>query len=284
MRILEAAAETREACRGWKRGGARVGFVPTMGCLHEGHISLVRLAKERCHKIVVSIFVNPAQFGPNEDFTSYPRDMANDGAACEKAGVDLLFVPSAGEIYPGGHTTFVNVEGPLASSLCGASRPGHFRGVATVVAKLFAIVEPDVAAFGQKDAQQLQVIRRMVKDLFLPVEIIAGPIVREENGLAMSSRNAYLSPEERRQAVVLHNALEAASRAFAKGERDPAAIVAKARDMLASSPLARPDYVELVDQETLSPVEGVAERPALLALAVFFGKTRLIDNVVLAKE
>lgn len=261
-----------------------MGFVPTMGYLHEGHISLVRIAKDSCRKVVASIFVNPTQFGPNEDFARYPRDLKRDAAMCEAAGVDLLFVPPVEEIYPAGSATFVNVEGPLTSTLCGARRPGHFRGVATVVAKLLAIVEPDVAVFGQKDAQQLLVIRRMARDLFFPVEIVAGPIVRESDGLAMSSRNAYLNPDERAQATVLWRSLQEAARMFGEGERRAAKIVAKAREMLASSPLARPDYVELVNNETLSPVQGKIDGTALLALAVFFGKTRLIDNAILCDE
>lgn len=284
MLILEASAETRATCRAWKRGGGRVGFVPTMGYLHEGHISLVRIAKDSCRKVVASIFVNPTQFGPNEDFARYPRDLKRDAAMCEAAGVDLLFVPPVEEIYPAGSSTFVSVEGPLTSTLCGASRPGHFRGVATVVAKLLAIVEPDVAVFGQKDAQQLLVIRRMARDLFFPVEIVAGPIVRESDGLAMSSRNAYLNPDERAQATVLWRSLQEATRMFGEGEQRAAKIVAKAREMLAFSPLARPDYVELVDNETLSPVQGKIDGAALLALAVFFGKTRLIDNAILCDE
>jgi pantoate--beta-alanine ligase len=279
--ILEASAETMATCRAWKRGGARVGFVPTMGYLHEGHISLVRIAKESCDKVVASIFVNPTQFGPNEDFARYPRDLKRDAAMCEAAGVDLLFVPPVEEIYPVGSATFVNVEGPITSTLCGASRPGHFRGVATVVAKLFGIVGPDVAVFGQKDAQQLLVIRRMTRDLFFPVEIVAGPIVRESDGLAMSSRNAYLGPDERAQATVLWRSLQEAARMFEGGERRASKIVAKAREIIGFSPLARPDYVELVDNETLLPVQGNIDGTALLALAVFFGKTRLIDNAVL---
>ncbi len=284
MLILEASAETRATCRAWKRGGAGVGFVPTMGYLHEGHISLVRIAKDSCRKVVASIFVNPTQFGPNEDFARYPRDLKRDAAMCEAAGVDLLFVPPVEEIYPAGSATFVNVEGPLTSTLCGASRPGHFRGVATVVAKLLAIVEPDVAVFGQKDAQQLLVIRRMARDLFFPGEIVAGPIVRESDGLAMSSRNAYLNPDERAQATVIWRSLQEAARMFGEGERRAAKIVAKAREMLAFSPLARPDYVELVDNETLSPVQGKINGAALLTLAVFFGKTSLIDNAILCDE
>ncbi len=281
MRVLETAAGARRTCGDWKRAGERVGFVPTMGYLHEGHLSLVGLAKRRCGKVAASIFVNPAQFGPNEDFARYPRDLNRDAAMCETAGVDLLFVPGVEEIYPRGCATFVNVEGPLTSTLCGASRPGHFRGVATVVAKLFSILEPDVAVFGQKDAQQLRVIRRMAKDLFFQVEIEAAPIVREKDGLAMSSRNVYLGPEEREQAVVLSRSLREASKLFGGGERDASKIVSMAREVIASAPLARPDYVELVDDETLSPLHGPVTRPALLALAVFFGKTRLIDNVVL---
>ncbi len=281
MRILRTAAEARAASRAWKREGLRVALVPTMGYLHEGHLSLVRLARARAGRVVVSIFVNPAQFGPAEDLDRYPRDLARDTALCEEAGVDALFCPDAGEVYPPGYATYVTVEGALTAGLCGARRPGHFRGVATVVAKLFAMVEPDAAAFGQKDAQQVAVVRRMTADLNLPVELLVGPTVRETDGLALSSRNACLTPAERAQAPVLKRALDAAAARFEAGERSAAELLSAAGTALAAAPLARPDYVDLVDAETLEPAGPALVRPALLALAVYFGATRLIDNAVL---
>jgi pantoate--beta-alanine ligase len=261
-------------------GGETVALVPTMGYLHEGHLSLVRLARRHASRVMATIFVNPLQFGPREDLSRYPRDFDRDRALLEGEDVDALFAPDAEEMYPAGACTRVIVEGPLTEGLCGASRPGHFAGVATVVAKLFTICEPDAAVFGQKDAQQAAVIRRMTRDLNLPVEIVVGPIVREPDGLAMSSRNVYLSAEERAQAPVLHGALLTAEAAAAAGERRPEALLDRVRSRIASAPLARLDYAALVDAETLVPVERLGE-PAILALAVFFGGTRLIDNTVL---
>jgi pantoate--beta-alanine ligase len=280
MLILRRIDEVRTFSRGCRAAGEPVALVPTMGYLHRGHLSLIALARERARRVIVSIFVNPKQFGPSEDFASYPRDFERDRNMCEEAGADALFAPEASEIYPPGHATRVSVEGPLTARLCGASRPGHFTGVATVVAKLFTICEPDVAVFGQKDAQQAAVIRRMTKDLDLPVEIVVAPIVREADGLAMSSRNVYLGAEERAQATILHRALSAAEDLVSRGERDGERLLAAVRSVLSEAPLARTDYAELVDPQTLETVSRL-ERPALLALAVFFGKTRLIDNTVL---
>jgi pantoate--beta-alanine ligase len=243
-------------------------------------MSLLRIARRQADRVMVTLFVNPLQFGPREDLERYPRDFERDRALCEKEGADALFAPDAAEMYPPGSCTRVEVPGPLTAGLCGARRPGHFTGVATVVTKLLAICEPDVAVFGQKDAQQAAVIRRLVRDLNLPVEVVAAPIVREADGLALSSRNVYLSPEERVQATALKASLDEAERLFAAGERDAGALAAAARAVLDSAPLARPDYVELVDAGTFEPV-SVLRRPALLALAVYFGATRLIDNTTL---
>lgn len=284
MRRVEGVAEIRDLSRGWKREGLTVGFVPTMGALHEGHLSLLRLAKSHADRVVVSVFVNPTQFGPAEDFSRYPRDLERDAALCLSAGADALWAPTVQDIYPEGSATVVEVEGPLTQSLCGARRPGHFKGVATVVAKLFAAVEPDLAVFGQKDAQQVAVLKKMTRDLLLPVRILVAPIVREADGIALSSRNAYLTLEERAQAVCLKRGLDAASQAFARGERNPFALTALCATHIATAPLARLDYVELVDGESLEPIPDTLSRPALLAVAAFFGQTRLIDNAVLAAQ
>jgi pantoate--beta-alanine ligase len=276
MDILDEPAAMQRMALAWRAAGRRVALVPTMGCLHEGHLSLVRLARERADITVLSLFVNPTQFGPNEDLAQYPRDFARDERLCREAGVDALFAPADGGLYAPGHSVYV-VEESLARGLCGAARPTHFRGVCTVVAKLFHLVLPHVAVFGEKDAQQLRVIRRMVRDLDFPVEIVAGPIVREPDGLAMSSRNRYLSPDERRQAACLRRALDRAGALVRGGERDAARIRGAMRETIAAAPAARIDYVEIVDDETLEPVARI-ERPALAALAVFIGATRLIDN------
>jgi len=281
VRTVSTVEEVRALSRSWKREGARVGFVPTMGALHEGHLSLVRRARSRCDRTLLSIFVNPLQFGPGEDFDRYPRDLGRDTSLCEGAGVDALWLPARAGLYPEGFSTAVQVEGPLVDSLCGASRPGHFRGVATVVAKLLIACEPDLAVFGQKDAQQAAVIRRMVTDLSLPCEIVVAPIVREKDGLALSSRNTYLTPTERAQAPCLKRGLDAASALYAGGERDPAPLLGACRASLSSAPLARIDYIALVDAATLAPLSTALTRPALLAVAVFFGGTRLIDNALL---
>jgi len=276
MRVVESLAEMKALARAWRRAGRTIGFVPTMGYLHEGHLSLVRESKARADVTVVSIFVNPTQFGPNEDFQKYPRDLAKDKAYLETGGVDCLFYPTAAEVYPPGYRTYVEVTG-LQDKLCGRSRPGHFRGVATVVFKLFEVVRPDLAFFGAKDAQQVLIIRRMAADLDLDLEIVTCPIVREPDGLALSSRNAYLDPEERKAALVLSTSLRWAERSVAAGERDAARLAAGIRSVIEAEPLARIDYVEAVDPETLEPVAEVRGE-VLVALAVFFGSTRLIDN------
>jgi pantoate--beta-alanine ligase len=260
----------------WQKRGEAVGFVPTMGALHEGHLSLVRQARERAGRVVVSIFVNPTQFGPKEDFARYPRQPEKDGEMLAAAGCDLLFLPEAAIIYPPGHATFVEPGGP-AEGLEGALRPGHFRGVATVVCALLNLVRPDVAVFGKKDAQQLAVIRQMVRDLHIPVEIVAAETIRESDGLALSSRNAYLSPGERRAAPVLLRALRAAEQAVGAGERRGEAVRRVMREVLESEPLARVEYAEVVDAVTFQPVDTLSGS-LVLPLAVRIGGTRLIDN------
>jgi pantoate--beta-alanine ligase len=277
MKVVKNVAGMKALARQWRKDGKRIGFVPTMGYLHEGHLSLVRESRRRADATVVSIFVNPTQFGPNEDLKKYPRDLDKDSAYLKKAGVDCLFYPDAAEIYPPGYRTYAEVEG-LQDRLCGKSRPGHFRGVATIVLKLFDIVGPDVAFFGAKDAQQVLIIKRMAADLDLDVEVVTCPLVREPDGLALSSRNAYLAPDERKAALSLSIGLRWAERAVAAGERDAAKLVAGIRAILEAEPLARIDYVEAVDPETLEPVAELRGE-VLVALAVFIGSTRLIDNV-----
>jgi len=278
MEWIESPEVMRTRSREARGRGLRVGFVPTMGYLHEGHLALIRRARELSDFVVVSIFVNPIQFGPSEDFDRYPRDPERDRALCGAEGVHVVFSPPASALYPQGFQTYVTVE-DLSRPLCGASRPGHFRGVATVVAKLFHIVEPDVAVFGEKDYQQLQVIRRMVRDLDMPVEIVGVPTVREPDGLAMSSRNAYLDPKERERALALWRGIQRARDLVERGETRTEAIRRAVQGVLEDADL-RVDYVELRHPETLEPVDAVAPR-ALLALAAFVGRTRLIDNCVL---
>lgn len=282
METIYTVEWMRQVARQARAEGRLIGLVPTMGALHEGHLSLVRAAKQQCHPVVVSIFVNPAQFGPNEDLARYPRQLEKDRALLEELRVDYLLAPPAAEVYPHGFCTYVHVEG-LSSVLEGRSRPGHFRGVATVVLKLFGIVQPHFAYFGRKDAQQARLIRRMVADLNLDTEVVVCPIVREPDGLAMSSRNAYLKPEERRAATVLSRALRAAEREIAAGERDAARLQALLRETLASEPLASVDYAEVVDAETLEPVMRL-RRGCLVVLAVFLGTTRLIDNLLVEER
>ena len=282
MRIIEYIVDMRDWSEAERRSGRRIAFVPTMGFLHRGHLCLVRDAKARGDRVVVSIFVNPTQFGPDEDFSDYPRDFERDCELLEKGGVDVLFHTSVAEMYPQGAQTRVEVE-RLTLPLCGAFRPGHFRGVATVVAKLFNIVLPHVAVFGEKDYQQLQVIRRLVRDLTMGVEIIGHPIVREPDGLAMSSRNAYLTEAERTAAVCLSRALCKADRLFKRGERSADTLVRNALAELEKDPLVRVEYVKLCDAETLDEIERIDD-PAVLALAVRIGKARLIDNRVLARS
>jgi pantoate--beta-alanine ligase len=260
-----------------RRQGLRVAFVPTMGFLHEGHLSLVRDGKKRADRLVVSIFVNPTQFAPREDLSAYPRNLAQDRQLLENTGADVLFLPSVEEMYPQGYQTYIQVE-HLSAPLCGTFRPGHFRGVATVVAKLFNIVQPHVAVFGCKDYQQLQVIRRMVRDMNLRVEIVGHPIVREPDGLAMSSRNAYLTPAERRAALCLWHSLRVAECLVKSGERKAAAVLERVRREISAEPLARLEYAQLCDAETLCEVIELRDG-ALLALAIWIGKARLIDNI-----
>ena len=259
-----------------------VGLVPTMGALHEGHLSLVREARRMCDVVVVSVFVNPTQFGPGEDFEHYPRDLTKDTALLTDYNVDYIFAPPVEEIYPKGFSTYVNVEG-LSEQLEGASRPGHFRGVATVVTVLFNTVRPDFAFFGQKDAQQALVIRRLVKDLAFDTEIVILPIVREDSGLAISSRNLYLTPDEQKSATIIHKALVQAKTAYKEGERHAGRLADLIRTKVESEPRARLDYVTIADAETLEKVERIDERPTLIALAAYVGKTRLIDNTILNK-
>jgi len=279
MKICKTIDDMRAASRAARHVGKRFGFAPTMGALHEGHLSLVRAAKAKCDVVAVSIFVNPLQFGPNEDLAKYPRTFEHDVELLEKEGVDILFAPSPEEMYPAGAVTYVNVEG-LSDKLCGKSRPGHFRGVTTVVAKLFHIVQPSFAFFGQKDAAQTAIIRRMVRDLNLPVEIVVCPIVREPDGLAMSSRNAYLSPLERKSALVLHASLKQISAEFDQGKREAAALIAAGKKAFAQEPAVRLDYLEIVHPDTLEPMHQLVG-PSLVAVAAFVGNTRLIDNIML---
>jgi pantoate--beta-alanine ligase len=276
MNIMTTIKDIRTQVKLWKKEGLTVGFVPTMGFLHEGHQSLIERARQENDKVVVSIFVNPTQFGPNEDFEKYPRDLKRDEELCIEAGGDLIFAPQVSEMYPEVCSTFIDVEG-LTSGLCGEKRPGHFRGVCTVVSKLFNIVSPDRAYFGEKDAQQLAVIKRMVKDLNFDIEIVGCPIIREEDGLAKSSRNTYLSPAERKAALVLSSSLKEAKKLLDEGEKNPAKIQEVIIRKLNNEPLAKIDYVEIVDYLSLKPADTI-NNPVLIALAVYIGKTRLIDN------
>jgi len=281
MRTVTAISGMKAAVAGLRAQGRTIGFVPTMGALHEGHLSLVRECRRSADITVVSIFVNPLQFGLQEDFRRYPRDPDRDAARLEAEGADILFLPEDLEMYPPGYSTSVEVAG-LQEKLCGRSRPGHFRGVATVVLKLFLIVRPDWAFFGQKDAQQVVVLRRMATDLNMDVEIRALPIIREPDGLAMSSRNAYLSSDERRAALVLSRSLKEARQLYEKGERAASPIRERLLRTLASEPLVKLDYAEIVDPSSLEPVERI-EGETLIALAVYIGRTRLIDNIILGK-
>ena len=279
MQICRTIAEMRSAVNASKAKGLKLSFVPTMGALHEGHLSLVRAAKEKCDVVAVSIFVNPTQFGPNEDFSKYPRTFDRDRELLEQEGIDLLFAPSTVEMYPADTTTYVTVEG-LSEKLDGKSRPGHFRGVATVVNKLFNIIQPDVAFFGQKDAAQVAIIRRMVRDLNLPVEIAACPIVREPDGLAMSSRNRYLDSNQRQAALILSRSLARVQELFTQGERDAQTLITAGKLLFGGVAAVRLDYFEIVDPETLDPFREL-RGPALVAVAAFVGNTRLIDNLLL---
>ena len=278
MKIVETVKEVREQVKEWKKQGLTVGFVPTMGYLHEGHKSLMDAARKGNDKVVVSIFVNPMQFGPTEDLATYPRDLDHDAALCESAGVDLIFHPEAEEMYEKDFCSFVDMTG-LTEGLCGKTRPIHFRGVCTVVNKLFNIVTPDHAYFGQKDGQQLAVIKRMVRDLNMDIEIIGCPIVREEDGLAKSSRNTYLSSEERKAALILSKTV-ALGKELAKTEKDANKVVEAMKKNIETEPLAKIDYVEAVDALSMAPVEKL-EGTCMLAMAVYIGKTRLIDNTLI---
>lgn len=280
LEVITTIPRLRERLSPERAAGKRIGFVPTMGYLHEGHLSLARRARQECDVVVMSIFVNPLQFGANEDFDRYPRDLARDRDLAEEAGVDLLFHPGVEEMYPRGTLTTVRVDEKLTGRLCGRSRPGHFDGVATVVSKLFHIVEPHRAYFGQKDAQQLAVIERMVEDLNFPVQIVGCPIVREPDGLAMSSRNVYLSETERRVAPRLYQALCQGEALIRKGEKHPAAVVDRVREIIAQESLFRIDYVELLSYPELEPLESIRGK-VILAVAAWLGQTRLIDNVII---
>lgn len=276
MEIIRTVADMKARAAAWKAEGLSIGLVPTMGSLHEGHESLMDAAREASDRVVVSVFVNPIQFGPGEDYEAYPRDLERDARICERHGVDVVFQPEVDDMYAPAHNTFVVME-TLTDSLCGASRPGHFRGVCTVVTKLLNIVQPHRAFFGQKDAQQLAIIKRMVADLNMNVTVVGCPIVREADGLAKSSRNAYLSAEERQAALVLSRAIFAGKAAVEAGERDAAALKALMGGIIEAEPLARIDYVEVVDGVTMQPTDAIGAM-ALVAMAVYIGSTRLIDN------
>ena len=281
MEIINRRKRMSSVARKIRREQDRtIGLVPTMGALHEGHLSLVREARRMCDVVVVSVFVNPTQFGPGEDFTRYPRDLTKDTALLTDYNVDYIFAPPAEEIYPRNFSTYVTVEG-LSEQMEGIARPGHFRGVTTVVSILLNIVRPDFTFFGQKDAQQAVIIKRMVRDLAFDTEVIVLPTVREDSGLAMSSRNLYLSPEELHSATVIHRALARAKEAFKEGERSGNRITELVRATIETEPLARVDYVNVADAETLEKLDKLDERPAMVAVAVYFGKTRLIDNTIL---
>lgn len=279
MDICYTIKDVRERVNAWKREGLTVGFVPTMGYLHEGHKSLMQAARKNNDKVVVSVFVNPMQFGPNEDLESYPRDFEKDSALCKSVGVDLIFHPEPEEMYADGFCSYVDMNG-LTTELCGKSRPIHFRGVQTVVLKLFNIVKPDRAYFGQKDAQQLAVIKRMVKDLNVDTEIVGCPIVREADGLAKSSRNTYLNPDERQAALILSRSLKLGRELIENGETDAKAVIKAITDSINAEPLAKIDYVNVVDFDTITPVDRIG-KSVLVAIAVYIGKTRLIDNFII---
>lgn len=280
MKVVGTIKEVRELVKEWKKNGKSVGFVPTMGYLHEGHGSLITKARENNDKVVVSIFVNPMQFGPSEDLESYPRDLEKDSRFCESLGADLIFHPEPEEMYHEDFSSYVDMS-VLTEELCGLSRPVHFRGVCTVVNKLFNIVQPDNAYFGEKDAQQLAIIKHMVQDLNMDVNVVGCPIVREEDGLAKSSRNTYLSAEERQAALILSKTVELAKKLIAEGETDADILVAKMKENIETEPMAKIDYVKAVNGLTMQQQKEI-KAPMLIAMAVYIGKTRLIDNVILA--
>jgi pantoate--beta-alanine ligase len=279
MQIINNINEMQTLAANLRQQGKKIGFVPTMGFLHEGHLSLMRIARTKCDVLVVSIFVNPTQFGPTEDFEKYPRDFEKDEKLCNQEKVDIIFYPSREEMYSEPYHTFVNVS-ELSETMCGLSRPGHFQGVVTVVAKLFNIVKPHLAVFGQKDYQQALIIKQMVKDLNFEVEILTGPIVREADGLAMSSRNKYLSPEEREKAQLLFKSLEMAKKLVKDGKYETEFISRQIRDLILQSRGMVIDYITIVDGRTLRPIEEISEN-TLIALAVKIGETRLIDNIII---
>ena len=279
MKVVGTIKEVRELVKEWKKNGETVGFVPTMGYLHEGHGSLITKARENNDKVVVSIFVNPMQFGPTEDLDSYPRDLEKDSKFCESLGADLIFHPEPEEMYHEDFSSYVDMS-VLTEELCGLSRPVHFRGVCTVVSKLFNIVQPDNAYFGQKDAQQLAIIKHMVQDLNMDINVVGCPIVREEDGLAKSSRNTYLSPEERKAALILSKTVKLAKELIDAGEKDADVVVAKMKDNIETEPMAKIDYVKAVNGLTMQQQKEI-KAPMLIAMAVYIGKTRLIDNMIL---
>ena len=282
MKVITSIRKMKDVIRELRAEKKTIGFVPTMGYLHEGHLSLVRESRKKADSTIVSIFVNPLQFGPKEDFKQYPRDIESDEALLDKEGVDYLFYPEVKEMYPEGYKTYVEVNG-LQDKLCGQSRPRHFRGVCTVVLKLFHIVEPDLSFFGQKDIQQAVILQRMVRDLNLDVKIEVLPTIREKDGLALSSRNKYLNPEERKAALVLFKSLKEAEKLVERGERKSEWIIEKMRNIIDKEPLAKIDYVEIVDRNELNPLKEISEG-ALIVLAVFIGKTRLIDNLLIKSK
>jgi pantoate--beta-alanine ligase len=283
MKILRTIQEIEEYTKAVKASGRTIGLVPTMGALHEGHLTLMRLARQSCDVVLASVFVNPVQFGPGEDYDAYPRQFEDDCAQLATVPVDAVFHPDPVVMYPSGYATYINVESAITQKLCGAKRPGHFRGVATVVVKLMNLARADKAFFGQKDAQQVVVIHRFVADLNLPVEVVMAPISREASGLARSSRNVYLSASERTAALVLHRSLQAAQTAFSQGEKECLRLKQIVQTVLGSEPLADPDYVELYSFPELADISRV-QGPALLAIAVRIGRTRLIDNIILEAE
>jgi len=282
MEVIKSARTMQRHAAELRQRGKRIGFVPTMGYLHAGHLSLVDAARPHCDVLVMSIYVNPTQFGENEDFDAYPRDFDRDFRLARERGVDTLFYPDTAELYPENHATSVRVEG-LEEKLCGQSRPTHFRGVTTIVAKLFHIVHPDIAVFGQKDAQQAIILQRMVRDLFFPVRILVAPIVREADGLAMSSRNTYLSPEEREQALALYRGLQQAKKRVESGEANSNIIIDEIRSIWRQQPNLREDYISIVDLDNLEPLSQI-NQCALIAVAAYVGTTRLIDNIMIDKD
>jgi pantoate--beta-alanine ligase len=279
MRIIKSISEMCETSSFFRLQGKRIGFVPTMGYLHEGHLSLIRIAKKESDVVVVSNFVNPAQFGPSEDLEKYPKDFNRDEQLCNKEGVDIVFYPESADMYDDHHSVYV-VEKELSKGLCGAKRPGHFDGVCTIVMKLFNIIQPNIAIFGQKDAQQLCIIKKMVKDLNIPVVIKEGPIIREKDGLAMSSRNSYLSDRERMDAICIYKSLQLADKMIREGERDICVIKNAIKDILSQLPSISIDYIEMVDCESLQEIAFI-DRKILIVLAVYVGSTRLIDNIMI---